>query len=233
MFFQGFKYLYLKPDEYKKVSAMNSVHATLIEDEGESRYKLLTVTGQDEGIGVESLSGSGMIAGETSLAYDTIPTVSMVTCRAVGIGAYLVRLGQRVVHVDNSHIILTGAQALNKVLGREVYTSNNQLGGPQIMHNNGVSHAVARDDFEGVYTLLKWISYMPLSMTGPSAIVEPTDPIERDIEFEPTKMPYDPRHMLAGRKVENGKWQSGFFDKGSFQEIMSQWAQTVVCGRAR
>ena len=60
-----------------------------------------------------------------------------VTCRAIGIGAYLVRLGQRVIQVENSHIILTGAGALNKVLGREVYSSNQQLGGTQIMHNNG------------------------------------------------------------------------------------------------
>jgi len=41
--------------------------------------------------------------------------MSLVTCRAVGIGAYLVRLGQRIVQVDNSYIILTGHQALNKV----------------------------------------------------------------------------------------------------------------------
>lgn len=39
-----------------------------------------------------------------------------VTCRAIGIGAYLVRLGQRTIQVDNSHIILTGAGALNKVM---------------------------------------------------------------------------------------------------------------------
>ena len=71
--------------------------------------------GKDEGIGVENLKGSGLIAGETSQAYNEIPTISMVTCRAVGIGAYLVRLGQRVVQVENSHIILTGAGALNKV----------------------------------------------------------------------------------------------------------------------
>ena len=43
---------------------------------------------------------------------------SQVTCRAIGIGAYLVRLGQRVIQLENSHIILTGAGALNKV-GRE------------------------------------------------------------------------------------------------------------------
>lgn len=30
-----------------------------------------------------------------------------------------------------------------------------------------------------------------------------------------------------------GAWQSGFFDYGSFMEIMGSWAQTVVVGRAR
>lgn len=29
------------------------------------------------------------------------------------------------------------------------------------------------------------------------------------------------------------QWESGFFDKGSWDEIMQPWAQTVVCGRAR
>ena len=43
------------------------------------------------------------------------PFLSQVTCRAVGIGAYLLRLGQRVIQVENSHIILTGYGALNKV----------------------------------------------------------------------------------------------------------------------
>jgi len=42
-----------------------------------------------------------------------------------------------------------------------VYTSNNQLGGVQIMHNNGVSHAVTANDFDGVCVLLRWLSYMP------------------------------------------------------------------------
>lgn len=51
---------------------------------------------------------------------------------------------------------------LLQVLGREVYTSNNQLGGIQIMHNNGVTHNTVCDDFEGVFTLLQWLSYMPM-----------------------------------------------------------------------
>ena len=38
-----------------------------------------------------------------------------VTCRAVGIGSYLVRLSQRVIQVETASLILTGAGALNKV----------------------------------------------------------------------------------------------------------------------
>lgn len=29
------------------------------------------------------------------------------------------------------------------------------------------------------------------------------------------------------------EWESGFFDKGSWSEIMQPWAQTVITGRAR
>uniref|UniRef100_A0A665X8A4 acetyl-CoA carboxylase n=1 Tax=Echeneis naucrates TaxID=173247 RepID=A0A665X8A4_ECHNA len=233
--YKGFKYLYLTPQDYKKVSALNSVHCEHVEDEGESRYKITDIIGKDEGLGVENLKGSGMIAGESSLAYEEIITMNLVTCRAIGIGAYLVRLGQRTIQVDNSHIILTGAGALNKVLGREVYTSNNQLGGIQIMHNNGVTHSTVCDDFEGVFTLLQWLSYMPKCKSSPVPILSAKDPIDRPVEFFPTKAPYDPRWMLAGRpsQTPKGSWQNGFFDNGSFMEIMQPWAQGVVVGRAR
>ncbi|XP_063807912.1 acetyl-CoA carboxylase 1 [Pseudophryne corroboree] len=233
--YKGFKYLYLTPQDYKKVSALNSVHCEHVEDEGESRYKITDIIGKEEGLGVENLRGSGMIAGESSLAYEEVITINLVTCRAIGIGAYLVRLGQRTIQVENSHIILTGAGALNKVLGREVYTSNNQLGGIHIMHNNGVTHATVYDDYEGVYTILQWLSYMPKSVSSPVSIITPKDPIDRHIDFTPTKAPYDPRWMLSGRPhpSQKGQWLSGFFDHGSFMEIMKPWAQTVVVGRAR
>uniref|UniRef100_A0A8B9NNR5 acetyl-CoA carboxylase n=1 Tax=Accipiter nisus TaxID=211598 RepID=A0A8B9NNR5_9AVES len=197
--YKGFKYLYLTPQDYTRISAMNSVHCEHVEEGGESRYVLKDIIGKDNGFGVENLRAAGTIAGESSRAYDEIVTISMVTCRAIGIGAYLVRLGQRVIQVENSHIILTGVTALNKVLGREVYTSNNQLGGVQIMHNNGVSHVTVPDDFEGVYTILQWLSYIPKNNRSPVPITAISDPIEREIDFVPSKVPYDPRWMLAGR----------------------------------
>ena len=56
--------------------------------------------------------------------------------RTVGIGAYLARLGRRCVQRADQPIILTGYAALNKLLGREVYTSHMQLGGPKVSHEH-------------------------------------------------------------------------------------------------
>lgn len=201
---KGFKYLYLSTEDYAKVANQNSIRAILIEDEGEPRYKITDIIGKDDSLGVENLRYAGLIAGETSKAYEDIVTISMVTCRAIGIGAYVVRLSQRVIQIENSHIILTGYAALNKLLGRKVYASNNQLGGVQIMYNNGVSHKTEPYDLEGVYTILDWLSYMPAYIGCDLPIVQPNDRIDRPVDFIPTKSPYDPRWMLAGR-INPGK----------------------------
>ncbi|GLG99488.1 Acetyl-CoA carboxylase, partial [Gryllus bimaculatus] len=232
---KGFRYLYLKPDDYAKVHSMNSVQTQIIEDEGELRHQITAIIGKEEGIGVENLQGAGLIAGETSKAYQEVVTISMVSCRAIGIGSYLIRLGQRVIQVQNSHIILTGYQALNKLLGREVYSSNNQLGGIQIMYNNGITHQTASHDFDGIYKILKWLSYMPKDKLSSVPIMDSLDPIDRPVEYKPTKLPYDPRWMLEGRPHPHNtdEWESGFLDKGSWDEIMKPWAQSVVCGRGR
>lgn len=206
--------------------------------------------------------------GETSLAYEEIFTITLVTGRTVGIGAYLVRLGQRVVQVKKilkidqpqqtrAPIILTGAAALNKVLGRKVYSSNSQLGGTQVMFTNGVSHLIAHDDLEGICDIVNWLSFVPAKKNGSFLnfygvmeldrlpVIDPIDPVDRIIEFAPSKQPYDPRHMLAGKNSSqsscnlpgtldsNNKWISGFFDKGTFIESLSGWAKTVITGRAR
>ena len=84
-------------------------------------------------------------------------TITLVSGRTVGIGAYLARLGRRCILRADQPIILTGYAALNKLLGREVYTSHNQLGGPkvpvQILH--GSCHIVSTFVACGVWTRLQ------------------------------------------------------------------------------
>lgn len=231
----GFKYLYLTPEVKKRFDASKKkeVITELIHDEGEERHKITTVIGAKDGLGVECLKGSGLIAGATSKAYEDIFTITLVTCRSVGIGAYLVRLGQRAIQVEGQPIILTGAPAINKLLGREVYTSNLQLGGTQIMYKNGVSHMTANDDFEGVEKIVEWMSFVPDKKGAPIPIRPWSDDWDRDIAyFPPAKQAYDPRWLIAGKQEEEG-FLPGLFDKDSFEEALGGWARTVVVGRAR
>lgn len=228
---KGFDYLYLLPHEFKKIEG--SVRCEMVEHQGEVRYKINDIIGKVDGMGVECLKYAGMIAGESSQAYNEIVTITMTTCRSIGIGSYLARLSQRVIQQESSHIILTGFQALNKLLGREVYTSNNQLGGVNVMYANGVSHATVHDDLEGVAMILSWLSYMPKCRFAPLPVIEPLDPIDRDVLYYPPSSSQDPRLLINGREALNGTWEDGFFDRGSFQEILSGWAKTVVAGRAR
>lgn len=231
----GFEYLYLTPEKKQRFEdgSVRSVITKEINVNGETRHMLTTIVGAEDGLGVECLKGSGLIAGATSRAYEDIFTLTLVTCRSVGIGAYLVRLGQRAIQIEGQPIILTGAPAINKLLGREVYTSNLQLGGTQIMYKNGVSHMTANDDFAGVSKICSWLSFVPDKKGNPVPISPSADVWDRDITFfPPQKQPYDVRHLIAGQQTEDG-FLHGLFDKNSFEEALGGWARTVVVGRAR
>ena len=62
---------------------------------GERRWRITDVVGAEDGLGVECLSGSGAIASAYSRAFREGFTITLVSGRTVGIGAYLARLGRR------------------------------------------------------------------------------------------------------------------------------------------
>lgn len=196
---KGFRYLYLSKETYSamlkkaggNVSALPVICRPLeVAGEEEECYVITDIIGEEPDLGVENLMGSGLIAGETARAYDEIFTLTLVVGRTVGIGAYLVRLGQRTIQkTRNSPIILTGYQALNKLMGREIYTTNDQLGGPMIMFPNGVSHLLADTHMESVSRALAWLSYVPSKKGGPLPIqdIRGVDTIDRTIDFSPPR----------------------------------------------
>ncbi|CAJ1368772.1 unnamed protein product, partial [Effrenium voratum] len=240
---KGFEYLYLLKEDYEKLPP-GAVEVHQRQVAGEERYVIDAIIGEGMkstrgGIGVENLQGSGLIAGETSRAYQETFTLSYITGRSVGIGAYLNRLGQRNIQMVSSPIILTGYAALNKLLGKNVYSSQDfdgdQLGGPQIMVPNGVTHQVVRDDQEGMSAILDWLSFVPKDVSCLPPICQPSgaDAWDRDVEFEPSPLPYDPRDFLRGVIDHEGRRMRGFFDAGSWIEYLEGWGRTVITGRAR
>jgi len=239
----GMEFLYLDEDTVDVLRKTQMAHTQQVTaSDGSRRHRLTAVVGPD-GIGVENLRGSGKIAGGTCRAYDDIFTLTFVSGTAVGIGAYLVRLGQRAIQ-KGPPILLTGEAALNKVLGKKVYSSNYQLGGTQIMYNNGISHEVVDNDLEGVAAILRWLSFvparrgaMPRPLMASSNPKKMLDPLERKV-FDPRRGPdpckvYDPRILLKGNVDAIGKWRGGLFDRDSFVETMGGWGKTTICGRAR
>jgi len=136
--------------------AEGSVRVEDIKEDDRLRHKITGIIRLEDGLGVECLKGSGLIADETSRGYDDIFTITLA------IGAYLVRLGECAVQVEDQPFILTGAPVPNKVPGREVYTSNLQLDGTQIKHKNGVSHLTAGSNLKGTQHMLQRISYVPV-----------------------------------------------------------------------
>lgn len=228
---RGFQYIYLTQEDYLRINSSVIAHELKL-DNGKTRWVVDTIVGNEDGLGVENLTGSGAIAGAYSRAYKETFTLTYVTGRTVGIGAYLARLGMRCIQRLDQPIILTGFSALNKLLGREVYSSHMQLGGPKIMATNGVVHLTVSDDLEGVSSILKWLSFVPPFVGGPLPVSRSIDQPHRLVEYSPENS-CDPRAAICGTKDRNGKWLGGMFDKDSFIETLEGWAKTVVTGRAK
>lgn len=65
----------------------------------------------------------------------------------------------------------------------------------------GVSHLTVPSDVEGVQAVCDWLAFVPCARHSPIPILPVMDPVNRPIKFYPTKAPYDPRFMLAGRSI--------------------------------
>ena len=84
---KGFDYLYLTEDVQRQLEQAGRTGEVITErivENGEVRFKITTIVGAQDGLGVECLRGSGLIAGATSRAYEDIFTITLVTCRSVG-----------------------------------------------------------------------------------------------------------------------------------------------------
>lgn len=67
------------------------------------------------------------------------------------------------------------------------------------MHNNGVTHSTVCDDFEGVFTVLHWLSYMP-KVSPPRLLPAPKSP--KNLAFSP---------QLTASACETRLWEKDCF----------------------
>lgn len=78
----GFNFLYVTKDDFEALTVdKQRLIAEPIEHEGKPVYKITDIIGSEPDLGVENLKGSGLIAGETSIAYEDIFTLTVVLGR--------------------------------------------------------------------------------------------------------------------------------------------------------
>lgn len=78
----GFDFLYVNKADYERLGvAQEALIATPATVNGEEVFKITDIIGSEPDLGVENLKGSGLIAGETSSAYEDIFTLTIVLGR--------------------------------------------------------------------------------------------------------------------------------------------------------
>jgi len=74
--------LYVDEESFQRLDSNGEIIAEPTAGEnGETIYKLTDIIGSEPDLGVENLKGSGLIAGETSSAYNDIFTMTIVMGR--------------------------------------------------------------------------------------------------------------------------------------------------------
>ena len=78
----GFDFIYITKQDYEELNKdMQQVIAKPVTLNGENVYQITDIIGSEPDLGVENLKGSGLIAGETSIAYNEIFTMTIVLGR--------------------------------------------------------------------------------------------------------------------------------------------------------
>lgn len=186
------QYLYLEPGEFDRYKS--EVIGTFIPELG--HYKITCVNNP----GLMNLDGSALLVSEMAKARNDILTITFVVDRTVGVGAYLARLSERIVQRRDSPILLTGYQAINKVMGQELYDSNIQLGGSTVMGNNGITHKTVDTTLEGVEYIKRLLYY-----TTSGSLVPPLIKTIIDGDSFCETMDQYAKNVITGRCLINGK----------------------------
>lgn len=204
--------IYMEEKEYAEFQHKELIEVAEMHIGRKQVYQITEIIGK-YGMGVENLSFSAQIAKDMAKMYNEIPTITYVSGRAVGIGAYLASIGGRIIQKANSPIILTGYQALNSLVQKELYKNNLEIGGPFILSKNGVVHKTVSTDTEGMHEILKWLDYIQgKPHLGYQECLTDNQQIEQFSSEEIIQ------HIS---------------DKDAFTEYLEEWAPNVRIGRTK
>ena len=177
--------------------------------------------------GVDSLGGYARIFDANCEASGVIPQISVIMGPCAGGAVYSPALTDFVFMTENSYMFITGPDVVKAVMQEEV--SQEQLGGGLVhSHESGVSHFLAKDDYECLARVRELLSYLPSNNQDDPPYIPPLDDAERTCPELETIVPTDSHKPYDVRKVI-----ASVVDDGRFLEVHQLWAENMVVGFAR
>lgn len=173
----------------------------------------LTPTHIKKGFGPENLASAAIMAATVAKAQEMVPVWTIVSARSVGVGAYVSRLGNRILQRKDAPMLLTGINSLNSALGSDVYSSNDQIGGATLFASNGITHKVCDTDDDLAQTWARLWDFHA------RPALDPTVSVTRSTNLT-CHMPGDVRSRISEITDD-------------FIELQQGWSPSVVVGRAR
>lgn len=178
--------------------------------------------------GVVSLAGYGDVFLRNTLASGVVPQLSVIMGPCAGGAVYSPAITDFVTMVeDTSYMFITGPDVVKAVTHEDV--TREDLGGARAhCSQSGVSHFSAPNDGAALALTRQLFEYLPLNNLEDPPRIPTDDPKDRADMSLDTLVPENPNKPYDIRAV-----LEGVLDRGSFFEVMKDWAANVVIGFGR
>jgi propionyl-CoA carboxylase beta chain len=178
--------------------------------------------------GVESLGGYADIFLRNTLASGVVPQISAILGPCAGGAVYSPAITDFVVMAEGtSYMFVTGPNVVKTVTHEEV--SFEELGGAETHASvSGVAHFSAADDAACLALVRRLLSYLPSNNREDPPALPPDDDPDRVDEGLDSVVPADPEKPYDMKIVVES-----VVDRGSFLEVMRDYARNIVVGFAR
>lgn len=178
--------------------------------------------------GVKSLGGYAEIFRRNAQYSGVVPQISLILGPCAGGAAYSPAVTDLIIMVQKqSFMFLTGPQVIKSVTGEDVDFES--LGGADVhLSVSGLAHLIAVKEQDAIALCRSALSYLPSNnVDNPPLVISGDNPNRRDEKLNQL-VPQDPREAYSMHTAIES-----IFDKGSFLETQSGFAQNAIVGFAR
>lgn len=184
--------------------------------------------------GINAMAGYGEIFYYNTMASGFIPQISIIAGNCAGGAVYSPGITDFIFVIDDiSQMFVTGPKVIKSVTNEDIAAAD--LGGADVhARTSGVAHFHMPDEktcYRKVRELIKLIPpcYEP-SMIHTRDGADPA-PYTKDVQFNENLAKILPEHSNQSYDIHDVI--DGIVDKGSFLEVMEEFAQNIVIGFAR